>query len=89
VIELDERVVGPQPLAQFLPRDDVTRAREQRDQNLERLSIQPNSRAALPQLARFHVELEYAEREPCPVAWPVHVSSPTTTRARGFRTPAG
>jgi hypothetical protein len=61
VFEVDERAVGPQPLPQLLPGDDVTRPLEHQPQNLEWLFLQPRASGTLAQLARPDIELEWVK----------------------------
>ena len=61
VFEINERVVAPQPLAQFVARDQVTRPLEQSFEDFKRLTLQGNARTALAELAGTKIELEYAE----------------------------
>ena len=64
VIELDERVVGPQLLPQLLTRDHLTGAIEQRRRGSAGAGRSPKPRPPLAQLARADVQLEHPEREP-------------------------
>ncbi len=61
VLEIYEGPLGPQPFAQFFPRDDVAGPLEHDRQNFERLVLQPYANAALAQLARAQIDFEYAE----------------------------
>src|SRR5207247_8132434 len=58
VVEINEDVRGPQPALQLLASDDIAGTFDQSLQYLQRLSLQPQLDAMLPQLARAHVELE-------------------------------
>jgi hypothetical protein len=58
VLEIDERPVGPQPIAQFVARDDRAGTVEQQLQDLERLLLQPDARISFPQLARRLVQCD-------------------------------
>ena len=64
VLEIDERAVGPQPLAQLVPGDDVAWTLEHHPEDFERLLLQPDADAVLPQLAGSDVELERAKAQP-------------------------
>ena len=61
VLEINEGPLGPQPIAQLLPRDDVAGPLEHDRQNLERLILQPYPNTALAQLARAQIDFEDSE----------------------------
>src|SRR5437899_4068618 len=63
VVEINEDVRGPQPVLQLLASDHIAGTFDQSLQYLQRLSLQPELDAMLPQLARAHVELEDAESQ--------------------------
>jgi len=52
VLEVHERAVGPEPIAELVARHDAAPAGEQQPEDLERLLLQPDARAAFHQLAR-------------------------------------
>jgi hypothetical protein len=87
VVELDERIVGPELLPELVARHHLAGARQERHQNLNGLPAQPHARPALAQLARPHVELEHAERKSrarlphvhVPHTTPCHPSNQTKT----------
>jgi hypothetical protein len=58
VLEVDERAVGPQPLTQLLPREELARLPQQHRQHFVGLILQANPHAVLAQLPRPHVQLE-------------------------------
>ena len=58
MVEVDERILGPQTLLNFLAGDDVAGALEQESENLKRLLLQSNADTAFAELAGAHVELE-------------------------------
>jgi rhodanese-related sulfurtransferase len=61
VLEVDESIPLPRALPQFLPRDELPRAFEERDQDLERLLLQAEPGATTEQLTGHRIELESAE----------------------------
>jgi hypothetical protein len=61
VLEVNERAVWPQTAVQFVSRDDVSRALEQRAQDGERLALKLEARRADSQLAGAQVERECAK----------------------------
>ena len=50
LLELNERIVGPQPLAQFVPGDHFSRPLDQHRKNPKRLFLKANLDAALAEL---------------------------------------
>ena len=60
-IEVDKRVLGPKPLPDFFPSDQVTGMLHEKRQYLEGLVLQLDSDAALSQLGRFEVNLKGAK----------------------------
>jgi hypothetical protein len=77
VLEVDERPIGPQALAQLVPRDDVAATLEHHAKDLEWLILQTDSRGARPQLARTDVELERTELESRCTGENLHYSRPS------------
>jgi hypothetical protein len=78
VIEIDEGLGSPQPVAKLFPSDDLTRPLEQHRENLKRLFRQTELHAVLFQLAGTKIHLEYAETEADRTAdlcheWPTRV----------------
>ena len=63
VIEVDERVVRPEPPPQFLSRDHGARMLEEHREDPERLFREPHPQALLAQLVRSNVDLEATETE--------------------------
>ena len=63
MIEIDEGVGGPQPVAKLFPGHRLTGPLEQHRQNLKRLLLKPEPHAVFPQLAGSKIDLEYAETE--------------------------
>ena len=63
VLEIDERPVRPQPVAELVAGEHVRGTLEQHGQNFEWLVLQPDADAVLAQLTRADVELESAEAE--------------------------
>jgi hypothetical protein len=51
VLEIDERVVAPEAMTQILAGNDLAGHGEQGEQDGERLVLQRDAHAALPQLA--------------------------------------
>src|SRR5688572_22873240 len=64
VLEIDKRAVRPEPLAQLVPGDHVAWTLEHQSKDFERLLLQPDAHAVLPQLAGSDVELERAKAQP-------------------------
>jgi len=56
VLEIHERAVGPEPVADLVARHHGAPAREQQPEDLERLLLQPDAGAAFHQLARRFIE---------------------------------
>ena len=52
VLEVDERVARPEPLPEFLPRNEVPRAFEQKGEGPQRLFLKTDPLACLAELAR-------------------------------------
>ena len=63
MLEVDERAVGPQPAPELVAGQHFSRPLEQHRQQLERLVLQPEAHAVLPQLSRAEIELESPESE--------------------------
>jgi len=63
VLEIDERVIRPQPATEFVARDDLARVFEQGEKNGERLSRQAHANAVLPDLARNGIYFEHAKAD--------------------------
>jgi hypothetical protein len=61
VIEIHERVRGPERLPQFLAAHDFAAMLDEQREDLEGLLLQANPRAALPQLAGPEIEIEDPE----------------------------
>ena len=61
MLEVDKRVVGPQPLAERVAGDDLTGLFEQHREQLQGLLLKVESHARFPQLAGAQIELEDAE----------------------------
>ena len=61
MLEVNERVGGPQPLAQLLARDDDARVLEEHFEKAQRLFGKRDAIAAPSKLAGVHVELEVTE----------------------------
>ena len=51
MFEVDEGAIRPEPLSEFLARDEIARPLQQRRQDLEGLFLQMDLSARLPQLA--------------------------------------
>src|SRR5438093_9200829 len=88
VLKVDKDIGGPQPVLQLFARDDLAGPLNQRQQHLQRLSLQPDLDAVLPQLARARLELEDPEPQDRagttrPVAGYRGHSQPST-RPRGY-----
>lgn len=64
VVEIHERVRGPECLLKFLSTDDLARALKQHGQHLEGLLLKPDSQAALAQFASPKIQLEHPKTEP-------------------------
>jgi hypothetical protein len=64
MVELDDCVVGPKPLLDLFPADDLAVVLCQDQQNVQRLLLEPYSRFAFAKLARFGVEFEGPEAQP-------------------------
>ena len=64
MVEIHERVRGPELLLQFLAADDLAGVLEQHRQDLEGLLLKPDSQAALAQLAGTKIQLEHPKTEP-------------------------
>ena len=64
VVEIHERVRGPEFLLKFLATDDLTGVLEQHLQHLEGLLLEPDSQAALAQFASPKIHLEDPKSEP-------------------------
>jgi hypothetical protein len=58
VLEIDKRARRPQAIPQLFARDDFPRAIEHDGEDLERLILQPDADASLPQLTRTQIDLE-------------------------------
>ena len=61
LVEIDERIRGPQSLLQFIPRDQLPGMLQQNVENLKRLSLKRPSVAVAAELCGFEVESELAE----------------------------
>jgi hypothetical protein len=61
VLEVDERARGPEPLPQFLARDEITRSLQQQGEDVEGLSRQAEAHAGLAELTGVEIQLEHAE----------------------------
>jgi hypothetical protein len=61
VLVVDERVIGPEPLAKFFACHDLSGLLEEHREDLERLAGQPQLQAALPQFPGADVDLEGTE----------------------------
>ena len=64
VVEIHERVRGPECLLKFLSTDDLARALKQHGQHLKGLLLKPDSQAALAQFASPKIQLEHPKTEP-------------------------
>ena len=64
VVEIHERVRGPEFLLKFLATDDLAGVLEQHRQELEGLLLKPDPQAALAQFAGTKIQLENPKREP-------------------------
>ena len=64
VVEIHERVRGPELILQFLATNDLAGALEQHRQDLEGLLLKPNSQDSLAQFGRTKIQLEHPETEP-------------------------
>jgi hypothetical protein len=64
LIEVYERVGGPDLLPQLFSSDDLSRTIEQGANDLERLVLELDLDTALPQLTRSAVDFEYTELQP-------------------------
>ena len=64
MVEIDERVRGPELLLKFLAADDLAGVLEQHRQDLEGLLLKPDSQAALAQFASTKIHLEHPKTEP-------------------------
>src|SRR5439155_18180213 len=71
VVEIDEGLGRPQPVAKLFPGHRLTRPLEQHRQNLKRLLLESELHAVLPQLAGSKIDLEHAETEAdgCGALW--------------------
>src|SRR5260370_29606973 len=58
VFELDERILGPEPLLKLLPGDDLAGMLEESEQNLQRLLVEFDAHALLAQLPRRRIHFE-------------------------------
>lgn len=63
MIEINEHILRPQPLAKLLARNYFSRALQQHRQQLNRLLRQPDSCPALAKLTRSHIEFKKTEAE--------------------------
>jgi hypothetical protein len=63
VVELDDRAIRPDAIADFLPRHHFSGMLEQHEENLERLFLQTNAPSALAQFARADVQLKPAKAD--------------------------
>jgi len=61
MLEVDERVIGPQAPAKFVASDDCAWLFEQGFQDLERLCLNFDSDAILPYVAAFQIDREGPE----------------------------
>ena len=61
VVEVDDRFRAPDLLLQFLPGDDFSGVAEQDGEQLERLALQLDADAALPQFTGPQVGFEHAK----------------------------
>jgi hypothetical protein len=61
VVEVYERILGPYALPQFFPRQQLSRAFEQRHQDLDGLLLTPNAHSVLPDLSGTGVDLKCAK----------------------------
>jgi hypothetical protein len=64
VVEIHERVRGPEFFLKVLATDDLTVMLEQHRQDLEGLLLKPDSSAALAQFASTKIHLEDPKTEP-------------------------
>jgi hypothetical protein len=61
VLEINERVVAPQALSQFVARNQVTRSLEKRFEDLERLTLEGHARPVLAELAGAKIQFKHTE----------------------------
>jgi len=63
MLEIDERAASPKLLLKLIPADNLTGAPDERNQDLQRLSLKPQTNSVLMQFARSFVERKRAEEE--------------------------
>jgi hypothetical protein len=63
MVEVYERILGPHALPQFFPRKQLSRAFEQRHQDLDGLFLTANAHSVLPELSSTGVDLKCAKSE--------------------------
>jgi hypothetical protein len=61
VVEVNKRIIGPQPALEFLAGDQFAGALQQRDQYLQGLFLQPDLYALLAKLPRPEINFENSE----------------------------
>jgi hypothetical protein len=63
VVEIHERIRGPECFLQFLPTDDLAGMFQEHGQDLKGLLLKPDSQAVLAQFACTKIQLEHPETE--------------------------
>jgi hypothetical protein len=61
--DIDEHVLSPEPVDDLAPEDQLAPARDEEEEQVHRLALQPHEAPAAAQLVRGGVELELAEPE--------------------------
>src|SRR5690242_14354559 len=61
MVEVYERILGPHALPQFFPRKQLSRAFEQRHQDLDRLLLASNAHSIFPEFAGAGVNFKGAK----------------------------
>jgi ATP dependent DNA ligase C terminal region len=61
VLEVDERAVWPEPLTEFVARDEIARPLQQQCQHLESLFLEGDPHSSFPQLARPTIQFKDAK----------------------------
>jgi hypothetical protein len=85
LLEVDEGAFRPDLALDLFPRDQLTAAADEHDEDARRLRLEARARARLPQLAASRIQLEDPEAEP---AGPLSLH-PQQVRLSAHRIPSG
>ena len=63
MVEIDKSIVGPEPVSEFIPGNNLSVTLKEQDKNLQRLLLELDAQALLSELTRLQVYLENAEAD--------------------------